>query len=130
MTDDRSERLRKRRKRSIQRQQSEVEETATEKSKPDKLSKLDETDERDEKQTNGNTGSVKEHQTGTYMYLPERQVKELSRVYNVLKAEYEYEHDESFEKNRHFYPLVVQYGLDRLEGMDATEIRARVNDLQ
>ncbi|MFB6310324.1 MAG: hypothetical protein ABEH64_03980 [Salinirussus sp.] len=111
MTDDRSERLRRRRKRAAEGRPSE-----------DPPSRATDT-EREE------SGSVKDRQTGTYMYLPEAQVKDLRRVYNILKAEYEYEYDAAFEKNRHFYPLVVRYGLDRLEDMDATEVRDRLNDL-
>jgi hypothetical protein len=72
---------------------------------------------------------VKSEQVGTYMYLPEGQKKELERLYNVLKAEYEYEYDTDFEKNRHFYPLVVQYGLEHLDGLDASEVRERLDYL-
>jgi hypothetical protein len=72
---------------------------------------------------------VKEEQTPVYMYLPESQTRELKRLYNVLKAEYEYEYDEDFEKNRHFYPLLVQYGLDGLEGSNASELRERLASL-
>jgi hypothetical protein len=75
------------------------------------------------------SAGVKSEQVGTYMYLPEGQKKELERLYNVLKAEYEYEYDTDFEKNRHFYPLVVQYGLERLDGLDASELRERLDYL-
>lgn len=78
----------------------------------------------------GTDGSVKDSQVGTYMYLPKSQTRSLSRVYNVLKTEYEYEFDEPFEKNRHFYPLVVRYGLARLEGMDAAAVRDRLEELE
>jgi len=73
--------------------------------------------------------SVKEEQIGTYMYLPESQTKELRRQYNMLKAEYEFEYDEEFQKNRHFYPLVVQYGLESLDKMDASEIRENLQQI-
>jgi hypothetical protein len=75
------------------------------------------------------TAGVKSEQVGTYMYLPKSQKKELERLYNVLKADYEYEYDTDFEKNRHFYPLVVQYGLDGLDNLDASEIRERLESL-
>lgn len=106
MSDDRSERLRRRRNRIAEAETADS--SATDRSE---------------------SGSVKDRQTGTYMYLPEAQVKDLRRVYNVLKAEYEYEFDDAFEKNRHFYPLVVRYGLDRLEGMHADEVHARLDEL-
>jgi hypothetical protein len=63
------------------------------------------------------------------MYLPEHQHQELSRQFNLLKAEYEYESHKEFEKNRHFYPLVVKYGLDSLDGLDASEIQEKLESL-
>jgi hypothetical protein len=63
------------------------------------------------------------------MYLPESQTKEMRRLYNVLKAEYEFKFDDEFQKNRHFYPLVIQYGLDSLDGLDAPEIRAHLEEI-
>jgi hypothetical protein len=130
MSDDCSERLRQRRKQSQERAQdvseSETDEPAetakaSKPSKPDKQSEPDSSDADDR--------SVKEEQVGTYMYLPKSQKKELERLYNVVKAEYEYEYDEEFEKNRAFYPLVVKYGFDSLEGLDASEIRERLDSL-
>ncbi|KAA9401086.1 hypothetical protein Har1131_21045 [Haloarcula sp. CBA1131] len=133
MSDERSERLRQRRKQSQERAQdvstSETDEPAeTDKpSKPSKLDKQSEPSEPDE--TNVDDGSVKEEQVGTYMYLPKSQKKDLERLYNILKAEYEYEYDEEFEKNRAFYPLVVKCGLDSLEDLDASDIRERLDSI-
>lgn len=133
MSDDRSERLRQRRKRSKDKAQDSDQSAIDEPSKTDepsksgklsKPSKLDETDEPDKQNE-----SVKEEQVGTYMYLPKSQKKDLERVYNILKAEYEYEYDEEFEKNRSFYPLVVEYGLDSLDGLDASEIKDHLDSL-
>jgi hypothetical protein len=124
--ESRSERLRRRRSQRQQREEdsgdrSETDETNTpsetansskssQSSKPSKLSRP----------------SVKDEQTPVYMYLPESQERELKRLYNVLKAEYEYEYDEDFEKNRHFYPLLIQHGLDGLESLDASDLRERL----
>ncbi|EMA10236.1 hypothetical protein [Haloarcula marismortui] len=136
MSDERSERLRQRRKQSQERAQdvsgSETDEPAetgksSKPSKPAEPDKQSEPSEPDE--TDVDEGSVKEEQVGTYMYLPKSQKKDLERLYNILKAEYEYEYDEEFEKNRAFYPLVVKYGLDSLEGLDASEIRERLDSL-
>lgn len=122
--DDRSERLRKRRKQS-NRKRSRAE-AGRDRSEEElqKTSNGHEADEDEsEEESGGQTTSVKEERTGTYMYLPDSQLKDLKRLYNVLKAEYEFEYDESFEKNRHFYPLVVQHGLDGLEEMDVSDVR-------
>lgn len=115
-SDSRSDRLRRRRS---ERQSSgdptsgEASAAESEPSKPSEPSK----------------STVKEEQVGTYMYLPESQKKDLERLYNVLKAEYEYEYDLEFEKNRHFYPLVIDQGLDGLDSLDASEIHALLQSL-
>lgn len=73
--------------------------------------------------------SVKDTQVGTYMYLPRDQKKEIERLYTLLKAEYEYEYEQGFEKNRHFFPLLVKYGLDQLDGSDVSEIQAKLSEI-
>ena len=73
--------------------------------------------------------SVKDEQVGTYMYLPHAQKKELERTYSLLKAEYEFEYDEEFEKNRHFFPLVVRHGLDTLAEADASDVPRLLEDV-
>ena len=97
-------------------------------SEPDKTDETGETDE-PSKPSKPSNSSVKEEQVGTYMYLPESQKKEVQRLYNVLKAEYEYEFDEEFEKNRHFYPLLIQYGLEGLQGLDASELQEKLIEI-
>ncbi len=88
-----------------------------------------ETSAKTEGESTTTEGRIKDEQVGTYMYIPASQKKDLQRQYNLLKAEYEFEFETSFEKNRHFYPLLVQYGLDGLDGLDAMEIRDRLNSL-
>jgi hypothetical protein len=133
MSDDRSERLRQRRKESQERVQEESSSETAEPAEVDKPSKPSEPSEPDKQDESGDgdvdDSSVKDEQVGTYMYLPKTQKKELERLYNVLKAEYEYEYDEEFEKNRAFYPLVVKYGFESLDGLDASEIRERLDSL-
>jgi len=130
MTDNRSERLRRRRKQSTAGapdQDSADDEAQSNSSTPDVPTER--TDSAESGSSDEEVLSVKEEQVGTYMYLPESQTKELRRQYNILKAEYEFEYDEEFEKNRHFYPLVIQYGLESLEGITASEIRTRLEEL-
>jgi hypothetical protein len=127
MTDNRSERLRQRRKQSTAQasdQNAAEEEPSKQSDDPSGQSGSTDTDESGEE-----THSVKEEQIGTYMYLPETQTKELRRQYNILKAEYEFEYDEEFEKNRHFYPLVIKYGLESLEDITAPEIKTRLEEI-
>lgn len=57
------------------------------------------------------------------MHLSEEQHKRLMHLYTRMKADYEFEFDDEFEKNRHYFPLVPQYGLDQFEDRDTAEIR-------
>lgn len=57
------------------------------------------------------------------MHLPEDQHRDLHRRYNRLKADYEYEFGGDFELNRHYFPLVIQYGLDQMSQQDIETIR-------
>lgn len=130
MNDDtepsRSERLRQRRSQRSDRvaDRSESADTPPAATAPGKES------DPDAAETTEESASIKDEQVGTYMYIPESQKRELQRCYNVLKAEYEYEFDTTFEKNRHFYPLLVQYGLDGLESFDITEIQERLESIE
>ena len=92
---------------------------------PEQPSEPEETseDEDDDEQ------SVKDEQVGTYLYLPEGQRDEMKYQYKMLSAEYEREFGEELEKNRHFYPLVVEYGLDRLADLDAQDVRDLLDEL-
>ena len=112
--DERSERLRERRSKTREK---------AEQSEPSKPSEQDDKSEADKP-------SVKDERSGTYMYLPESQKAELGPTFKILSAEYEREFGDELEKNRHFYPLVVQYGLDGLDGLDASEIKDRLDELQ
>ncbi|MGA9402985.1 MAG: hypothetical protein WBV42_19175 [Haladaptatus sp.] len=70
--------------------------------------------------------SVKATRVGTYMYLPENQRSTLDFRYKELNLAYERAVGDELEKNRHFYPLVVQAGLEALDGVDGEEIRERL----
>lgn len=132
MTDERSERLRQRRKRSERNTRERASNQTQSGSKSVERTASEQSGDREDPETaedSSREASVKEEQVGTYMYLPKTQAKDLKRLYNVLKAEYEFEFDDEFEKNRHFYPLVVQYGLESLDGMDASEIKERLEEM-
>ena len=115
---DRANRLRERRQQSADKIQDKTGESS-------ELSKPDETGETDE----GAKPSVKDEQEGTYFYLPGEQKRELSYQFKRLSAEFEREFGDDLEKNRHFYPLVIQYGLDRLDGSDVHDVRELLDGL-
>lgn len=125
MTDDRANRLRgKRNEISEKAKQAQTEET-DEQDKPSDTSKPSKPQEPDETGDSAEP-SVKDERVGTYMYLPESQKDQLKRRYNYLKADYEIEYNTDLEKNRHFYPLVTEYGLDALEEFDPSDVRKRL----
>ena len=74
--------------------------------------------------------SVKATRVGTYMYLPEEQRSELNFRYKELNLAYERAVGAELEKNRHFYPLVVQAGLEAIDGMDGESLRERVSHFE
>ena len=121
--EDRATRLRRRRQRSSARADADAD--GSDDTEPEA--------DADDPDASGHTpdlGSVKEEQVGTYMYLPEWQKREVERVYGLVSTEYEYAYDEEFEKNRHFYPLLVEYGLDELDGLNAEAVRERLSALR
>lgn len=120
-SEDRASRLRERRN-QVQQKANTVSESTDGKSSEPTESASSESDDQSE-------GSVKDERIGTYMYLQESQQKELKKVYNQIKAEYEYEYDTEFEKNRQFYPLVVEYGIQSLDSLDVSEIQERLESL-
>ncbi|MDS0300868.1 hypothetical protein NDI76_19135 [Halogeometricum sp. S1BR25-6] len=141
--EDRADRLRRRRQRSRDRAltdesgesdesaESETDETteSAETAKPNDAGETDGTDETSEAdESDGPKPSVKDEQKPTYMYLPHGVRRDLDRAYSILKAEYEYEYEESFEKNRHFYPLVVSLGLEAVDELDAEDVRSRLEE--
>jgi len=120
MSNDRSERLRQRRKESKQKAEEPGTAESSELSEPSEPSKPSESAE--------DSTPVKEEFVGTYMYLPESLKQELGPTFKILSAEYEREFGTELEKNRHFYPLVVKYGLDSLDSFDASDVRERLEE--
>lgn len=114
MSDDRADRLSRRRK---DRSQSRDEASSNNKFKTDNADNTGDTD------NTSNIGTLDENTKTQMMHLPEEQHKRLMHLYTRMKADYEFEFDDEFEKNRHYFPLVLQYGLDQFEDRDAAEIR-------
>ena len=123
---DRVDRLRSRRQKAReaaeQSEQGEQSDTS-EASKPSEQSETDETSE-------AGSSSVKDELVGTYMYLPESLKKDIDRYYSKISGEYEFEYDEDFEKNRHYFQLVVLHGFSTVRDADIEEIREMVQELE
>jgi hypothetical protein len=77
-------------------------------SKPSKTAQIDKTEQT----------SVKDRPS-VLMYLPEDIHQDLDIRFDELNARYKREHGESLEKNRDYYPAVIEAGL---EGKDLEEV--------
>lgn len=58
-------------------------------------------------------------------YAPQSRKQAVDRLSNVWKVDYEDEFDAPTEKDREFFSLVIQYGLDEGDSLEASEIRSR-----
>lgn len=133
--ESRANRLRNRRKRTRDRsaeqgETDKMDETGElsdrgETSKPSESSKTSKPSQ-PSKPKDGEGGGVKDTQVGTYMYLPESVRDDLAYQFKLTSAEYERELGEEMEKNRHWYPLVIELGLEQIEEMDPEEIHNRL----
>jgi len=74
-----------------------------------------------------NNISVKEDRPAQMMYLPESMQREMNRQFGMIETEYEYEFSENFEKNRHYFPLLIKAGLDSLDGLDIKDIKDKLD---
>jgi len=137
--DDRSERLRQRRNRSKEKASgtSEPDEQPepTELSEDSRTSELsepsktqDSEDDSSSETDESSKQSVKSELVGTYMYLREDVDDELGREYKRLDFELDEHLDVDFEKNRDFYNLIVELGLDRARELDSEKLAERVQD--
>ncbi len=67
--------------------------------------------------------NVKKEWNVRSVYLDDTLESELTTLFKRLDLELsEAETDLELQKTRHFYPLIVELGLERLEEMDVTEI--------
>jgi len=135
--EDRASRLRDRRTKTREKAQSETPKTEKP-AKPDKrdkqyktskTDKIDNTSKTDEADKSEKT-SVKEERPAQMMYLPESMQREMNRQFGMLETEFEYEFGEDFEKNRHYFPLLVKAGLDSLDELDVQEIKDKIDGLE
>ncbi|WP_440010529.1 hypothetical protein [Halomicrococcus sp. SG-WS-1] len=130
MSDEGSRADRLRRRREQQRDQQADRSRGTDTGNSSEPSERDETDEPDETSPEDERTSVKDDRVGTYMYLPEDQRAELDFAYKELSLVYERAFGEELEKNRHFYPMLVEAGLERLDGLDGDDLRDRLKQLE
>ena len=75
------------------------------------------------------TVNVKEAWTNHSVYLPDNLTDDLGRQYKYLDLELDEEFGISIQKTRHYYPLVVKLGLERLNELESKDIKEQLEKL-
>jgi len=102
---------------------SEVSETA-ETSSPTETPSTRKTSETSKTKTN-----IKDEWNGRTIYIPDGVLDEMEDTYLESQLKLRKAGQDEFKKNRHFYPLLVQLGVEALSETDAAEIQARLSEL-
>lgn len=92
----------------------------------------------DESGSNGSDGdsadvdrdveNVKQEWKGTTMYLPKPLKGDVGKAFKQLDLQLD-DDLTKFQKTRHFYPLLVEAGKERLESMESDEIMERLEGI-
>jgi hypothetical protein len=73
--------------------------------------------------------NIKQEWNGRTIYVPDGILDELEDTYLESQLKLRKAGQDEFKKNRHFYPLLVQFGLEALSDADDDEIRARLAEI-
>jgi len=72
--------------------------------------------------------NIKEAWGTKSVYLPDDLLDELGKAYKQLDLNLD-DDLEQFEKTRHFYPLLIMEGIERVESMESKEILERLEEI-
>jgi len=73
--------------------------------------------------------NIKDEWNGRTIYIPDDVLNEMEDIYLESQLKLRKAGQDEFKKNRHFYPLLVQFGIETLSEADADEIQARLSEL-
>ena len=73
--------------------------------------------------------NIKDEWNGRTIYIPDSILNDLEDTYLESQLKLRKAGRDEFKKNRHFYPLLVQFGLEALSDADANEIQTRLSDI-
>ena len=73
--------------------------------------------------------NIKDEWNGRTIYIPDDVLNEMEDIYLESQLKLRKAGQDEFKKNRHFYPLLVQFGVEALSEADAEEIQARLSEL-
>ena len=80
-------------------------------------------------ETSKTKANIKDEWNGRTIYIPDDVLDEMEDTYLESQLKLRKAGPDEFKKNRHFYPLLVQFGVEALSGADAEEIQARLSEL-
>jgi hypothetical protein len=73
--------------------------------------------------------NIKDEWNGRTIYIPDDVLDEMEDTYLESQLKLRKAGKDEFKKNRHFYPLLVQFGVEALSEADAEEIQSRLSEL-
>ena len=73
--------------------------------------------------------NIKDEWNGRTIYIPDGVLDEMEDTYLESQLKLRKAGQDEFKKNRHFYPLLVQFGVEALSEANADEIQARLSEL-
>ncbi|ACM58900.1 hypothetical protein [Halorubrum lacusprofundi] len=79
--------------------------------------------------TNETKTNIKDEWNGRTIYVPDGILDDMEDTYLESQLTLRKAGQNEFKKNRHFYPLLVQFGLEALSEADAGEIQTRLSKL-
>ena len=82
------------------------------------------TNETSETKTN-----IKDEWNGRTIYIPDDLLDEMEDAYLESQLKLRKAGQDEFKKSRHFYPVLVQLGVEALSEADAEEVQARLSEL-
>ena len=81
------------------------------------------------RETNKTKTNIKDEWNGRTIYIPDGILNEMEDTYLESQLKLRKAGQNEFKQNRHFYPLIVQFGLEALSEADADEIQTRLSNL-
>ncbi|MFQ3476997.1 hypothetical protein HKK80_12180 [Halonotius sp. F2-221B] len=73
--------------------------------------------------------NIKDEWNGRTIYVPDDILDEMEDTYLESQLKLRKAGQDEFKKNRHFYPLLVQFGIEALSEADAEEIQAWLSEI-
>jgi len=147
MSDDRSERLRERRRKTSEKAEpakrdgsdnpeqpvkpdKQDEDEVVESGKPDKVDKPVKPDYSDNLDKQVIPVKQRENWGPKQIHLPKNLEEEMEIILDETNVRMRRAGEDPLEKLMHWYPLVVQQGIDAIEEMDVTEVQKKVKEFE